>query len=202
MHNASRLLIGIALCASQCAAADRPAASGGGGPTLPNVGLLTQDSKPVRFYDDLIKGKTVVISFLFTSCKVICPRTTANLLKVQKALGDRMGRDVFFYSLTLDPATDTPEVLRKFAKRLGAKPGWTFLTGKPEDLELLRRKLGLFDPDPKVDADKTQHGAVIVYGNDAAGRWSMMPALADSERIADAVRRVMGYGVPPSAVRP
>src|SRR4051794_610167 len=100
-----------AIFASQCVAADRSTASIGG-PTLPNVNLRTQENQQVRFYDDLVKGKTVVISFLFTSCKVICPRTTANLLKVQKSLGDHMGRDVFFYSLTLDPATDTPEVLR------------------------------------------------------------------------------------------
>jgi protein SCO1 len=200
MRNASLLLTVFGLLAFQSVAADRTANSGGG-PALPNVALRTQDNQPVRFYEDLIKGKTVVISFLFTSCKAICPRTTANLLKVQKALGDHVGRDVFFYSLTLDPKTDTPEVLHKYAKTIGAKPGWTFLTGKSEDLELLRRKLGLYDPDPKVDADKTQHGAVIVYGNDADGRWSMMAALADSDRIADAVRRVMGSGVPPPAVR-
>jgi protein SCO1/2 len=146
----------------------------------------------VRFYDDLIKGKTVVISFMFTSCKAICPMTNANLLKVQKALGDHMGRNVFFYSLTLDPKTDTPEVLHKYARSIGAKPGWTFLTGKAEDLELLRRKLGFTDPDPKVDADKTQHGGLIAYGNDALGRWSMMPSTADPSRIAEAVTRIIG----------
>ncbi len=164
------------------------------GPTLPNVVLRTQENRPVRFYDDLIKGRTVVISFMFTSCQAICPRTSANMLKLQKALGDHVGRDVFFYSLTLDPKTDTPAVLEKYARSIGAGAGWTFLTGKAEDLESLRRTLGLFDPDPKVDADKTQHGALLVYGNDAIGRWSVIPALGDAERIANAVRRVMGAG--------
>lgn len=177
------------------------AATSGGVPTLPNVVLRTQENKPVRFYDDLIKGKTVVISFMFTSCKGICPMTTANLLKVQKALGDHVGRDVFFYSLTLDPKTDTPEVLQKYARTIGAKPGWTFLTGKLEDLELLRRKLGLYELDPKIDADKTQHGGLIVYGNDAVGRWSMMPVLLNSERIVEAVRRVMGPSAPAPVAR-
>jgi protein SCO1/2 len=163
-------------------------------PTLPNFVLRTQDNKPVRFYDDLIKGKTVVISFMFTSCKAICPMTNANLLKVQKALGDHVGRDVFFYSLSLDPKADTPAVLSKYARSIGAKPGWTFLTGKPEDLESLRRTLGLFDPDPKVDADKTQHGALIVYGNDTTGRWSVLPSLGNAERIANAVLRLLGAG--------
>jgi protein SCO1 len=176
-----RTLAAIALFGSLGAAAE-----------LPNVVLRTQDNKPVRFYDDLVKGRTVVISFMFTSCKAICPRTSANLLKVRDALGGHVGRDVFFYSLTLDPATDTPAVLNRYAKKIGAGPGWTFLTGKTEDLELLRRKLGLFDPDPKVDADKTNHGALVVYGNDAVGRWSVMPSLADAGRIAAAVTRLMG----------
>ena len=190
MRATSVLLTVIALFASASGAAER------GGPTLPNVMLRTQDNQPVRFYDDLIKGKTVVISFMFSSCKAVCPMTNVNLLKVQKALGDHVGRDVFFYSLTLDPKTDTPEVLHKYAKSIGAKPGWTFLTGKFEDLELVRRKMGFTDPDPKVDADKTQHGGLIAYGNDAFGRWSMMPSTADPKRIAEAVSRLMGGGVP------
>src|SRR5205807_8963139 len=140
MRTNSLLFTLFAILASRSVAADR-ASTVGGGPTLPNLILRTQDNKPVRFYDDLIKGRTVVISFLFTRCTAICPRTTANLLKVQQALGDHVGRDVFFYSLTLDPAHDSPEVLRKYAKSVGANPGWTFLTGKAEDLEMLRRRL-------------------------------------------------------------
>ena len=171
--------------------ADGVATSGGARPTLPNVVLRTHENKPVRFYDDLIRGKVVIVSFMFTTCHGICPRTNANLLKVQRALGERVGRDIFMYSLSLDPAADTPKVLGNYARTLGAKPGWTFLTGKPADLELLRRKLGFTDPDPKVDADKTQHGGLVVYGNDAAGRWSAMPALVNADRIAEAVIRVM-----------
>jgi protein SCO1 len=188
MRAACILFTVIALLASRGVA--------GGGPALPNVVLRTHENKAVRFYDDLIKGRVVLLSFMFTSCQGICPRTTANLLKVQKALGDHVGRDVFVYSLSLDPTTDTPAVLNKYANSVGAKPGWTFLTGKPEDLELLRRRLGFSDPDLKVDADRTQHGALIVYGNDAAGRWSAMPALASPDRIAAAVLRVMGPGTP------
>jgi protein SCO1/2 len=161
-----------------------------GGPALPNVILRTQDNRPVRFYDDLIKGRVVLINFMFTTCKTTCPMTRTNLLKVQKALGDHIGRDIFMYSLTLDAATDTPQTLNKYAKSIGAKPGWTFLTGKPADLEMLRRKLGFYDPDPKIDADRTQHGAIVLFGNDAAGRWAMMPALSNVDRIVDAVMRI------------
>jgi len=172
-------------------AADRTTLGGvRGGPELPNVILRTQDNKPVRFYDDLVKGRVVLINFMFTTCKTTCPMTGANLLKVQKALGAHLGRDIFMYSLTLDAATDTPQTLDKYARSIGAKSGWTFLTGKPADLEMLRRKLGFYDPDPKLDADRTQHGAIILFGNDAAGRWAMMPALANADRLVDAVIRI------------
>jgi protein SCO1/2 len=190
-HSTTKFAAVFTLFAASGVAAGRSSTAG---PTLPNFVLRTHDNKPVRFYDDLIKGKTVVISFMFTSCKAICPMTNANLLKVQRALGDHVGRDVFFYSLSLDPKADTPAVLSKYARSIGAGPGWTFLTGKPEDLESLRRTLGLFDPDPKVDADKTQHGALIVYGNDATGKWSVLPSLGNAERIANAVRRLLGAG--------
>ena len=159
---------------------------------LPNVVLTTQENEKVRFYDDLVKGRVVLIYFMFTSCNGICPRTTSNVAKVAAALGDRVGRDLFVYAITLDPARDTPKVLKKYAQGVGAKPGWTFLTGRRKDLELLRRKLGLYDPDPKIDADKSQHAGLLVYGNDSTGRWSAIPGLSRPERIVEAVLRVMG----------
>jgi len=118
--------------------------------------------------------------------------TTANLVQVQNALGERLGREVFIYSITLDPQTDTPEVLKQYAEGYGAKPGWYFLTGQDEEIQVLRRKLGIYDRDPVIDADKTQHVGLIVYGNEATGKWGAVPALLASERIVQAVLRVMG----------
>jgi len=118
--------------------------------------------------------------------------TTANLVQVQNALGERLGREVFIYSITLDPQTDTPEVLKQYAEGYGAKPGWYFLTGQDEEIQVLRRKLGIYDRDPVIDADKTQHIGLIVYGNEATGKWGAVPALLASERIVQAVLRVMG----------
>ena len=118
--------------------------------------------------------------------------TTANLVQVQNALGERLGREVFICSITLDPQTDTPEVLKQYAEGYGAKPGWYFLTGQDEEIQVLRRKLGIYDRDPVIDADKTQHIGLIVYGNEATGKWGAVPALLASERIVQAVLRVMG----------
>jgi protein SCO1/2 len=158
---------------------------------FPNTLLVTDEAQTVRFYDDLVKGKTVLINFMYAGCQGICPRTMGTLAKVQEALGDRVGRDVFIYSLTLDPEHDTPEVLRRHAQAVGAGPGWRLLTGRREDLEVVRRKVGLYDPDPAVDADMSQHGGLIVYGNEATGRWSAIPGLLQPASIVRAVRLVM-----------
>src|ERR1700750_2408044 len=95
---------------------------------FPNVQLVTQDGRKVRFYDDLIKDKIVVINFMYAKCEGICPGITTNLRRVQKLLGDRVGRDIFFYSFTLKPQIDTPEKMAEYAKMHKAGPGWLFLT--------------------------------------------------------------------------
>src|SRR5713101_8920088 len=70
---------------------------------FPNVQVTTQDGATVRFYDDLLKGKSVAINLIYTSCKDECPLETARLVQVQRLLGDRVGKDVFFYSISIDP---------------------------------------------------------------------------------------------------
>src|SRR3954467_7558111 len=108
---------------------------------FPNVELTTQDGKTVHFYDDLIKGKIVAIDLIYTTCQYSCPLETARLAQVQRLIGDRMGRDVFFYSITIDPDHDTPPVLADYARKYQAGPGWLFLTGARADIDLLSRKL-------------------------------------------------------------
>lgn len=154
-----------------------------------NVVLRTHENKAVRFYDDLIKDKFVVFNFFYTVCQgeATCPLTTANLVKIQKLLGDRVGRDIFFYSITLDPAHDTPQVLNRYAKHFGVGPGWLFLTGKKEDIERLRRKLGFANPDPVLDRDRSQHIGMIRYGIESLERWEGCPALIPPESIARSI---------------
>ncbi|MGB5307338.1 MAG: SCO family protein, partial [Arenicellales bacterium] len=105
---------------------------------FPNVTLTTHEGKEVRFFDDVIKDKVVAINFIYTHCPDTCPLETAQLVRVQNILGDRMGKDVFFYSISIDPERDTPEVLREYRERFGAE--WTFLTGNKEDIIQLRQK--------------------------------------------------------------
>jgi protein SCO1 len=154
---------------------------------FPNVELTTHEGKKVRFYDDLIKDKIVVINFMYADCEGICPTITTNLVKAQKLLGDRMGRNIFMYSLTLSPDKDTPEALKRYAKMHGVKAGWTFLTGKPEDIETLRRSLGFSTGNLKLDKDKTNHVGMVKYGNELRQWWGMVPGKAKPTWIVESI---------------
>jgi protein SCO1 len=145
---------------------------------FPNVPLQTHDGRSVRFYDDLVKGRKVLINFTFTSCTGTCPRTSANLARVQELLGDRIGRDIFIISLSIDPEHDTPAVLKEYAGNFNARPGWTFATGRIEDINNIRRKLGLYDSD-----DITQHMGLVTFGNESTGKWGATPALDAPKNI-------------------
>ena len=158
---------------------------------LPNVELITQDNKKVRFYDDLVKDKRVVIQFMFARCKDVCPVITHHLVEVQKMLDDRVGRDIFFYSITLSPEEDTPRDLRAFAKKHRVGPGWTFLTGKPDDILLLRKSLGFFYNNPKEDADRNNHSGMIMIGTEPLMRWAHCPGGSKPKWIATVVRMEM-----------
>ena len=154
---------------------------------LPNVVLTTHEGEQVRFYDDLVKDKFVTINMVYTSCKATCPLTTANLVRVQKMLGDRVGRDLFMYSISIDPERDTPKVLKKYAKTHGVGKGWQFLTGKPEDIEDLRIKLGFRWANPVRDANKDFHTGNLRYGNEPLMLWGMVPGIANPSWVAKCI---------------
>jgi protein SCO1/2 len=150
---------------------------------FPNVEVISHEGQKFHFYEDLIKDKIVLITFFYGQCQKFCPPQTANLVKVQKLLGDRVGRDIFMYSLTLKPAEDTPEMLEHYVHMHGIGPGWRFLTGTPENMELLRVKLGFRDPDPEADKDTSNHIGIVLFGNDRLNRWTGCPALTDAHEI-------------------
>lgn len=155
---------------------------------FPNSPLRTHDGRQVRFYDDVIKGdKIVVLNMMYTVCANICPPTTANLLRLQAQFGPRMGRDIFFYSLTLQPELDSPAALRDYAAKYGVGPGWTFLTGARGDMDTIRRKLGFYDIDPVADADPLRHSGMLRIGREAHDRWSMVPAQLTARQLSGAI---------------
>ena len=155
----------------------------GGRRRFPNVTLLTQDNQRVRFYDDLVKDKIVMFNFFYVSCTGICPASTANLVKVQRVLGNRVGRDIFMYSISLKPREDHPAQLKEYQEMHGIAAGWTLLTGKPDDCELLRRRLGFADSDPVRDRVVGNHIGLVVYGNERLDRWAACPAQTEPTEI-------------------
>ena len=176
---------------------DVPAAtanSQGDGNHFPNVELTTQNGQKVRFYDDLVKGKVVAIDLIYTTCKYNCPLETARLVQLQKLLGNRMGKDIFFYSITIDPEHDTPEVLKEYSEKYHVGPGWLFLTGKAEDIKLISHKLGLDAPPGAGDLDG--HTPSLLIGNEATGLWMRNSALDNTRFLSLKIEQMMGYGSP------
>jgi len=140
--------------------------------TIPDVELLDQDGRKVRFYTDLVKGKTVAVNFVFTTCTTICPPLGATFARLQKELGARAGRDVRLVSISVDPATDTPERLKAWGAKFHAAEGWTLVTGRKPQVDELLRALGAGVANP------ADHTPTVLIGNDAAGQWTRAYGLA------------------------
>jgi cytochrome oxidase Cu insertion factor (SCO1/SenC/PrrC family)/cytochrome c2 len=152
---------------------------------FPNLSVITQDNKTLRFYDDLIKGKIVVVSFIFTGCSDLCPIETARLAQVKDKLGDAVGRDIFFISMSVDPVHDTPDMLKAFASAFGAgAPEWQFVTGNPEDIDAINEKFG----DRSAQRSLSSHRNEILIGNDATGDWERDSAFDDINQLAMTIR--------------
>ena len=150
-----------------------------------DVELINQDGKKVHFYSDVLKGKTVVVNAFFTSCTSVCPPMNRNMQKIQEALGDRVGRDVFFVSITVDPEVDTPARLKEYAKSFHAGPGWTFLTGKKENLDWALYKLGQY-----VE-QKNDHKTIFIIGNEPTGLWKKAFGMANVAELVQVVESVV-----------
>jgi protein SCO1/2 len=166
--------LALVLAASALLFVASPAGAGSDPSHFPNIELITQNGQKVHFYDDLIKGKIVAIDLIYTTCEYSCPLETARMAQVQKKLGDRVGSDIFFYSISIDPEHDTPEVLKAYMEKFHVGPGWTFLTGRKEDIEFLSKRLGLYS-DPSANQDG--HLPHLLIGNEVTGQWIRGSAL-------------------------
>ena len=142
-----------------------------------DVELINQNGEKMKFYSDLIQGKVVIINSFFATCQGSCLPLNQNLAKVQEALGDRLGKDVYILSISVDPTVDTPPNLKQYAKKLQARPGWFFLTGAKENVDFALKKVGQF-----VD-DKQDHLNIFIIGNERTGLWKKAFGLAKSEEL-------------------
>jgi protein SCO1/2 len=149
-----------------------------------DVELVNQDGAKMRFYSDLLKGRTVVIISFFTTCTGVCPPMNRNMAKIQEALGDRLGKQVNLISISVDPVTDTPARLNEYAAKFHARPGWYFVTGTPENVKFALNKIGQYV------ADKNDHTSIMIIGNEATGLWKKAFALAQAEELIKIVTGV------------
>lgn len=186
-----RILLLLLISASAVAAeppkaeppkAEQPKAAGS---YFANLKLTDQNGRRVDLYNDLMKDKVVIINSFFTSCTGSCPVMSRTFLHVQEQLGDRIGRDVFLISITVDPETDTPAALKKYAAEYKARPGWYFLTGSPAEVEQALKKIGQY-----VD-DRETHQSIILVGNDRTGLWKKLFGLAKPAEIYAGVTSVV-----------
>jgi len=157
--------------------------------------LLDQDGREVRFYTDALRGKIVLISFIYTNCTDICPTLMHNLTDVQDQLGDRFGKDVFFVSITVDPEDDTPEELKRYGERYNARPGWTFLTGKKGDVDSVIKRFGEFQEDFE------DHSMAFVLGDVKNARWSKIRGDQPPETVLPRIRDLLSRREAEAAAR-
>lgn len=134
-------------------------------PVVPDVEVLDQNGRKLKFYTDLIKGKLLVINFVYTSCQTYCPQATANLARLQAMLGDRLGRDVYLLSISTDPVTDSPRKLKSWSERFKPQAGWTFVTGEMAAMQILLQTLTGDGP------QRGYHIPLALVVNDGQGIW-------------------------------
>lgn len=170
--------------ASQQQAA-KPAAQSPAQTYFTDVVLVNQNGEKMRFYSDLLHGKVVVINSFFATCQGSCLPMERNLEKMQQALGDRVGKDVYIISISVDPTVDTPANLKEYAKKLHARPGWYFLTGDKQNVDFALNKLGQFV------TDKQDHVNIFIIGNERTGLWKKAFGLAQSDELVKVVESVL-----------
>ena len=162
------------------------------GSTVPDEPLVDQDGRAVRLFSDVMKGRIVAVNFIYTDCTTICSPMTAVLARVQDHLGARLGKDVALVSISLDPERDTPARLKEFADRFRRRAGWTFLTGEPEHVRRALRGLGGWQ------SEKSAHGAFLLVGDPAVGRWKRVNGFAPPQRIAEEIEAALAMRGPVS----
>jgi len=149
--------------------------------------LTDHDGHRQRFYSDLLSDKVVLINVVFTRCPSACPLMTQHLKAVRRQLGDRFGRQVRFLSLSVDPAYDTPQAMKRFAAQQGVdEPGWRFLVADEATTRAVLGRLGQW-------SDKAEdHTTLLIAGNARRAHWTKLRPDAPPERIAADLSRLAG----------
>lgn len=171
--------------AKSAAAENQPALENGSKMKIPDLEVLDQDGRKINFYSDLVKGKTVAINFIFTTCTTVCPPLGATFARVQKEMGERVGKDLHFISISVDPVTDTPERLKAWGAKFKAGRGWTFVTGDKQTMDKLLNALAA------SVARREDHSPTVIIGNDTSGVWKRTYGLAKPSQLVEMIVSTM-----------
>lgn len=166
--------------------AENPSAHG----YFTDIELIDQHGKTQRLYSDLIQDKVVLVNAFFTSCTGSCPVMAGHLVKVQDWLGERLGKEVYIVSVSVDPATDSQAKLAEYAERFGAREGWYFLSGEPANVEAALRKLGQYVDEPEA------HTSVMMIGNDRTSLWKKVQGLSQPKQLIAVLDSVINDVMP------
>lgn len=156
--------------------------------SISNASLVTQDNKSIRFYEDLVKGKTVAINFIYTSCKTACPIQGAVFSQVQEKLKKRLGKDIFLVSISIDPKIDSPKKLSKWGKKFKQRSGWTLVTGDKSKINNLLKSIDMYT------AILEDHSPIILIGNDKQGQWKRVSGLSSPGQLAKIINNIADQG--------
>jgi protein SCO1/2 len=167
--------------AEEAKAAAEPVRSAAVQVRLHDAPLLDQDGKVLRFASDAVGGRIVVVDTFFTNCGLICPILAAVFADLQDRLDDRLGRDVALISISVDPLTDVPPRLKKYAQQWEAKPGWLFLTGEKKVVDQVLSGLGLYA------ADFNDHPAAFLVGDGKTGEWTRFFGFPTPEQLMEKI---------------
>lgn len=157
---------------------------------IPNVPLITHHGEQVYFYDDLVQDKILIINMMYSSCSGICPLATTNLKHVHKMLSQHLSKPFVMCSLTLTPEIDNAAMLAYYVEKHHLPHDWLYLTGEIAHVNLVRKSLGFYDIDPLIDNDTATHIGMVRLGNEAVGRWSMMPSQTAPSQIVDSIKHL------------
>jgi protein SCO1/2 len=182
MRKLTIIAVALLLSPMMSASGQQPSADEASREYFTDLELLTQYGEPVRFYTDVLKDQVVVISFIFTNCMDACPLITEKMRAARELLGDELGSRLRLVSISIDPLNDTPEAMKEFAEQHRADGNWLFLTGVPENIEQIVKKLGQHSPDVSA------HSTMLIAGNVKDRHWMKIPPMAGPEGVAASLR--------------
>ena len=167
---AAILIVASTPVSAEPSAADQAAADAKARDYFSTVELIDQNGDPRKFYDEVLKDNVVVISFIFTNCQSACPLMTRNLTMIRDMLREDERRAIQFVSISIDPLRDTPSAMKEFAQKHDAdNGGWLWLTGQPDDVNYVTKRLGSYTDDPEA------HTTTLLAANVPNAHWTKIP---------------------------